>query len=190
MCVCVFFYIVKVRCKFLCKTLDTAYSSFWIRRINFSKTNTAYSTLTPIRRIQFFEYGVLIYLTFSSVYVANLLLEMDDRDMTMEEYVQYETKKALRNGEMYNWETVTYGKIWYDKYVHYLRLFETEFPAIVYNDALASKSDFSSEPTVSPQHMDEVNLKNETSLSEYDDEKYNVISYNDLLPFNIISVND
>ncbi|GJZ23671.1 hypothetical protein Tco_0561130 [Tanacetum coccineum] len=31
--------------------------------------------------------------------------------------------------------------------VHYLRAFETEFLTIVYNDALASKLDFSSEPT-------------------------------------------
>ncbi|GJU85231.1 hypothetical protein Tco_1292777 [Tanacetum coccineum] len=65
-----------------------------------------------------------------------------------------------------------------------------EFPAIVYNDALASKSDFSSEPTVSPQHINEINMKNETSLSKYYDEQYNVISYNDLFPFNIISVFD
>ncbi|GKB67936.1 hypothetical protein Tco_0929348 [Tanacetum coccineum] len=42
---------------------------------------------------------------------------MDDHDITMEEYVQLETERALRN-------------------------------AIVYHDALASKSDFSSEPTV------------------------------------------
>ncbi|GKD45702.1 hypothetical protein Tco_1270347, partial [Tanacetum coccineum] len=63
-------------------------------------------------------------------------------------------------------------------------LFETEFPAIVYNDALASNSDFSSEPTVSPQHVNEVNLKNKTSLSKYDDEEYNVISFNDLFSIN------
>ncbi|GJS23202.1 hypothetical protein Tco_0451834 [Tanacetum coccineum] len=44
--------------------------------------------------------------------------------------------------------------------------FENEFPAIVYNDDLTSKLDFLTEPTVSPQHMDEFNLKDETSLSE------------------------
>nr|GEX40153.1 hypothetical protein [Tanacetum cinerariifolium] len=60
-------------------------------------------------------------------------------------------------------------KIWYDE-VHYLTYFEKEFPAIVYNDALTSKSDFSPLPIVSPQHIDEVNLKNETSLSECDGE--------------------
>nr|GEX72779.1 hypothetical protein [Tanacetum cinerariifolium] len=61
---------------------------------------------------------------------------MNDLDITMEEYVQLETKWALRNGKVYNWETTTYGKIWYDEDVHYLRVVETEFPTIVYNDAL------------------------------------------------------
>nr|GEY50403.1 hypothetical protein [Tanacetum cinerariifolium]GEY53783.1 hypothetical protein [Tanacetum cinerariifolium]GEY69025.1 hypothetical protein [Tanacetum cinerariifolium] len=82
---------------------------------------------------------------------------MDDPDITIEEYVQLETERALKNGKVYNWKTATYGKIWYDEDDHYLRFFETEFPAIVYNDALASKLDFSSEPTVSPQHVDELN---------------------------------
>ncbi|GJW09618.1 hypothetical protein Tco_1575445 [Tanacetum coccineum] len=40
--------------------------------------------------------------------------------------------------------------------------FENEFPAIVYNDALTSKLDLLTEPTVSPQHIDESNLKDET----------------------------
>ncbi|GKC63835.1 hypothetical protein Tco_1096433, partial [Tanacetum coccineum] len=99
--------------------------------------------------------------------------EIDDPDITIEEYVQLETERALRKSKEYNWETATYGKIWDDEDVHYLRLFETEFPVIVYNDAWESKSGFSSEPTVSPQHVDEVDLKDETSLSEYDEEEYN-----------------
>ncbi|GJV11002.1 hypothetical protein Tco_1352543 [Tanacetum coccineum] len=115
---------------------------------------------------------------------------MDYPNIITEEYVQLETEKALRNGKVYNWKTATYGKIWYDEDVHYLRFFETEFSAIFYNDALASKSDFSSKLTVSPQHIDEINLKNETSLSENDDEEYNVISFNDLFPFNAFYVND
>ncbi|GJV39460.1 hypothetical protein Tco_1417900 [Tanacetum coccineum] len=115
---------------------------------------------------------------------------MDDPDITMEEYVQLETERALRNVKVYKWEIATYDKIWYDEDVHYLRFFETEFLAIVYNDALASKSDLSSKPTISLQYVDEISLKNETSLSEYDDAKYNVISYNDLYPFNIISINE
>nr|GEV01927.1 hypothetical protein [Tanacetum cinerariifolium] len=67
--------------------------------------------------------------------------------MTMEEYVQYETEKVLKNGKVYNWETATYGKIWYDEDVHYLRFVKMEFPAIVCNDALTSKLDLSSKPT-------------------------------------------
>ncbi|GJW43917.1 hypothetical protein Tco_0072716, partial [Tanacetum coccineum] len=78
---------------------------------------------------------------------------MEDRDMTMEEYVQYETEKALRNGVVYNWETATHSKI-------------------------------------CPQHVNEVNLKNETSLSEYDGEEQNVIYFNDLFPFNVIYADD
>nr|GFD28842.1 hypothetical protein [Tanacetum cinerariifolium] len=100
---------------------------------------------------------------------------MEDPDITMEEYVKHGTERALKNDKVYNSETAKYGKIWYDEDVHYLRLFETEFPAIVYNDALTSKSDFSPEPTVSPQHVDEVNLKNERLLSEYNGEEQHVI---------------
>ncbi|GJT10608.1 hypothetical protein Tco_0857650 [Tanacetum coccineum] len=58
--------------------------------------------------------------------------------------------------------------------------FENEFPAIVYNDALTSKSDFSTEPTLCPQHIDEFDLKDETSLSEYDEEEQNILYFNDL----------
>ncbi|GJU10078.1 hypothetical protein Tco_1132474, partial [Tanacetum coccineum] len=72
----------------------------------------------------------------------------------------------------------------------YFKDFEKEFPSIVYNDALTSKSDFLTEPTVSPQHIDELNLKDETSLSEYDEEKQNVLYFNSLFPFNVIYPDD
>ncbi|GJV58176.1 hypothetical protein Tco_1459181 [Tanacetum coccineum] len=64
--------------------------------------------------------------------------------------------------------------------------FENEFPAIVYNDALTSKSDFLTEPTLSPQHINEFDLKDETSLSEYDEVEQNILYFNDLFPFNVI----
>ncbi|GJZ38744.1 hypothetical protein Tco_0585307 [Tanacetum coccineum] len=38
----------------------------------------------------------------------NLHDKMDDPNITMEEYVWYETEKALRNCQMYNWETANY----------------------------------------------------------------------------------
>ncbi|GKD10789.1 hypothetical protein Tco_1190474 [Tanacetum coccineum] len=62
--------------------------------------------------------------------------------------------------------------------------FENEFPTIVYNDALTSKSNLLTQPTISIQHIDEFNLKDETSLFECDEE--NVLYFNDVFPFNII----
>ncbi|GKC82431.1 hypothetical protein Tco_1138148 [Tanacetum coccineum] len=64
--------------------------------------------------------------------------------------------------------------------------FENEFSAIVYNDALTSKL----EPTISPQHIDEFNLKDETSFSECDEEEQNVLYFNGLFPLNVIYPND
>ncbi|GJV49726.1 hypothetical protein Tco_1439938 [Tanacetum coccineum] len=52
--------------------------------------------------------------------------------------------------------------------------FKNEFPTIVYNDALTSKSNLSTEPTLSPQHIKEFDLKDETSFSECDEEEQNV----------------
>ncbi|GJT36472.1 hypothetical protein Tco_0926891 [Tanacetum coccineum] len=68
--------------------------------------------------------------------------------------------------------------------------FENEFPAIFYNDAPTSKSDLLIELILSPQHIDEFDLNNETSLSEYDEEEQNVLYFNDLFPFNIIHADD
>ncbi|GJZ78383.1 hypothetical protein Tco_0643220 [Tanacetum coccineum] len=72
---------------------------------------------------------------------------MDDPNITMEEYIRLEEEKARRRGKVYNWETATYGKIWYDEDVHDLRSVETEFPAIVFDDALTSEVTLSCEPT-------------------------------------------
>ncbi|GJR16109.1 hypothetical protein Tco_0798761 [Tanacetum coccineum] len=49
----------------------------------------------------------------------------------------------------------------YSNDLDFFKDFEKEFPAIVYNDALTSKSDFLTEPTISPQHIDEFDLKDE-----------------------------
>ncbi|GJS38673.1 hypothetical protein Tco_0563716 [Tanacetum coccineum] len=68
--------------------------------------------------------------------------------------------------------------------------FENEFPAIVYNDALTSKSDLLTEPTISPRHIDEFDLKDETSLSECDEKEQNILYFNDLLSFNVIYPDD
>ncbi|GKA50374.1 hypothetical protein Tco_0743447 [Tanacetum coccineum] len=216
---------------------------------------------------------------------------MNDPNITMEEYIRLEEEKARRRGKVYNWETATYGKIWYDEDAHNLRSVETEFsaivlndaltpevtlsyepmvsplndnkigfrisfdesdnedytviydknsffykiiyaddlktdsendnekvnmpsfpsskptvsyfndlnffkdfknefPAIVYNDALTSKLDFLTEPTVSPQHIDKFNLRDETSLSECDEEEQNILYFNDLFLFKVIYPDD
>ncbi|GJZ84599.1 hypothetical protein Tco_0649938 [Tanacetum coccineum] len=49
---------------------------------------------------------------------------------------------------------------------------------------------FLTKPTISPQHIDEFNLKDETSLSECDEEELNILNFNDLFPFNVIYPND
>ncbi|GKF28555.1 hypothetical protein Tco_0094897 [Tanacetum coccineum] len=63
----------------------------------------------------------------------------------------------------------------------YFKDFEKEFPAIVYNDA---------QPTLSPQHIDEFDLKDETLLFECDEKEQNVLCFNDLFPFNVIYPNE
>ncbi|GKE23994.1 hypothetical protein Tco_1435506 [Tanacetum coccineum] len=56
--------------------------------------------------------------------------------------------------------------------------FENEFTAIVYNDFEKYKLDLLTEPTLNPRHIDEFNLNDETSLSEYDEEEQNVLYFN------------
>ncbi|GJS67208.1 hypothetical protein Tco_0681772 [Tanacetum coccineum] len=60
---------------------------------------------------------------------------MDDPNITMEEYIKLEEKKARRRGQVFNWQTTTYGKIRVDDDLHDLSSMEAEFPAIVINDA-------------------------------------------------------
>nr|GEW38903.1 hypothetical protein [Tanacetum cinerariifolium] len=121
---------------------------------------------------------------------------MDDPNITMKEYIRLEEEKAHRRGKVYNWETATYGKIWYDKDVHDLRSIETKFPYIVFNDTLTSDEALSYEPTISqlntlcPQHIDKFISKDETSLSECDEEEQNVLYFNDLFPSNVINSDD
>ncbi|GKF02574.1 hypothetical protein Tco_0029497 [Tanacetum coccineum] len=97
---------------------------------------------------------------------------MDNPNITMEEYIRIEEEKAHRRGKVYNWETATYGKIWDNEDVHDLRLVETEFPAIVFNDTLTFEETLSCEPTVSSLN-NEIDFR--VSFDESDDEDYTVI---------------
>nr|GEV28445.1 hypothetical protein [Tanacetum cinerariifolium] len=104
---------------------------------------------------------------------------MDDFNITMEEYIRIEEEKARRRGKVYNWETATYGKIWYDEDVHDLRSVETEFSAIVFNDTLTSKVALSCEPTVCPLNDNQFNVR--ISFDKSDDENYTVIKMKEML---------
>ncbi|GKG05220.1 hypothetical protein Tco_0325306, partial [Tanacetum coccineum] len=86
-------------------------------------------------------------------------VNMDDLNITMEEYIRLEEEKARRRGKVYNWETATYGKIWYNEDVHDLISVETEFPAIVLNDALTFEVTLSYEPTVSPLNDNKIDFR-------------------------------
>nr|GEY14389.1 hypothetical protein [Tanacetum cinerariifolium] len=106
---------------------------------------------------------------------------MDDHDITMEEYIRLEEEKSRRHGNVYNWKTATYGKIWYDEDVHDLRSVEIEFPAIVFNDMLIS------EPTISSL-INEIDFR--ISFDESEDEDYTVIYEKNSFSYKIIYVDD
>nr|GEW08392.1 hypothetical protein [Tanacetum cinerariifolium] len=65
----------------------------------------------------------------------------------MEEYIELEAEKARRRGQTFNWKTATYAKVSYREDIDYFKDFETDFPAIVYEDALETDHKISSEPT-------------------------------------------
>ncbi|GJY22067.1 hypothetical protein Tco_0394633 [Tanacetum coccineum] len=68
--------------------------------------------------------------------------------------------------------------------------FENEFPSIVYNDAQTSKSDLLTESILSSQHIDEFDLNDKTSFSEYDEEEQNVSTVYTAYSLNEYSVYD
>ncbi|GJV43267.1 hypothetical protein Tco_1427803 [Tanacetum coccineum] len=84
---------------------------------------------------------------------------MDNQNITMEEYIRLEEEKARRRGKVYNLETATYGKIWYDDDIHDLRSVETEFPAIIFNDELTYEKSLSCEPTVSSLNNNKIDFR-------------------------------
>ncbi|GKC30610.1 hypothetical protein Tco_1037904 [Tanacetum coccineum] len=120
---------------------------------------------------------------------------MDDPNITMEEYIRLEEEKARRrenDNEKVNMPSLPLPKPTVSHFddLDFFRDFENEIPAIIYNDALTSKSDLLTEPTLNPQHIDAYNLKDETSLSECDEEEQNILNFNDPFPFNVIYPND
>ncbi|GKA19815.1 hypothetical protein Tco_0699730 [Tanacetum coccineum] len=113
---------------------------------------------------------------------------MDNPNIPIEEYIRLEEEKARRRGQVYNWETATYSKIWRNEDVRDPRSIEIEFPAIVYNDAFTSEVTLSCEPTVSPLNDN----KNDfiISFEEFDDDDYTVMNDKNSFSYKIIYVDD
>ncbi|GJY79386.1 hypothetical protein Tco_0485187 [Tanacetum coccineum] len=76
---------------------------------------------------------------------------MDDPNITMEEYTQLMGDKARGRDQTFNWETATYDKVYCEDLDSFID-FETDFPAIVYNDASTSNQNVSSRPTDSSSY--------------------------------------
>ncbi|GKD98550.1 hypothetical protein Tco_1382447, partial [Tanacetum coccineum] len=98
------------------------------------------------------------------------LVEMGDANHTIEEYIELKAKKAHRRGQMFHWETATYEKARYHENIGYFKDFKTNFPAIVFDDALATDHKISSEPTVSLLDDNEIDFR--ISFDESDNEDY------------------
>ncbi|GKD64400.1 hypothetical protein Tco_1306508, partial [Tanacetum coccineum] len=105
---------------------------------------------------------------------------MDDPNITMEEYIRLQEEKALSRGETFNWKTATYGKREYcDDEDDSFTNFETEFPAIVFDDITYNTS-LSCESMISPLKYNEIDFR--ISFDESDNEDYTpeVSYFNDL----------
>ncbi|GJS46386.1 hypothetical protein Tco_0596507 [Tanacetum coccineum] len=111
---------------------------------------------------------------------------MGDQNIIMEEYIRLEEEKARRHGQTFDWKTATFGKVKnYENEDDYPIDFETEFPAIVFDNTLTA---IPSEPTVCPPNENKLDFS--ISLDESDDEDYTVIFDENSFSYKIISVND
>nr|GEU90069.1 hypothetical protein [Tanacetum cinerariifolium] len=89
-------------------------------------------------------------------------LMMDDPSITMEEYIKLQAKKAQRR----------------------------DYPAIVYNDALTSNENVSSEPTISIYDAIKTNFDFSISFSDFEDEDYTFLCNKDSFSCKLLLVND
>ncbi|GJU17497.1 hypothetical protein Tco_1145463 [Tanacetum coccineum] len=119
---------------------------------------------------------------------------MNNPNITMEEYIKLKEEKARRHGRVYNWETATYGKIWYDDDdVHDLIYMETEFPAIVFDDTFMSQVALSCEPTSLEGNVMNIDTQGSNKLLETSHDRiskiFNVKGFNMILNDNIMAWN-
>ncbi|GKF02067.1 hypothetical protein Tco_0028990, partial [Tanacetum coccineum] len=113
---------------------------------------------------------------------------MDDPNMTMEEYIKFDEEKACRYGRVFDWQTATYGKIRVDDDLYELRYMETEFPAIIVDDAFEPQDALRCKSQVSTLVNDEIDFR--ISFNESDDEDYTIICDKNSFSYKLISVND
>ncbi|GKB24222.1 hypothetical protein Tco_0863623 [Tanacetum coccineum] len=114
---------------------------------------------------------------------------MDDPNITMEEYIQLIADKTRRCGQTFNCETATYDKVYCDDLDSFTD-FETDFLAIIYNDASTSNQNVSSEPTVSIYNGIKADIDFHISFSDSEDEDYTFIYDKDSSFYKLIPVND
>ncbi|GKE71253.1 hypothetical protein Tco_1529325 [Tanacetum coccineum] len=109
---------------------------------------------------------------------------MDDPNITIEEYIRPEEEKARRHGRTFNWQTATFRKIkHYEDEDDYSIDFETEFPAIVFDNATIL-----SEHKVCPPSESKFDFR--ISLGESGDVDYMVIFDENSFSYKMISVED
>ncbi|GJU89098.1 hypothetical protein Tco_1301521 [Tanacetum coccineum] len=112
---------------------------------------------------------------------------MDDPNITMEEYIRLEEVKARRHDLGNDKPFSPSPTVDYFDDLDYFKDLKNEFPVIVYNDGLTSKSDLGIKPLINSECIDELKLINETSLSEYDEgilSRFNDL-FNDIHPDNL-----
>ncbi|GJY21698.1 hypothetical protein Tco_0394264 [Tanacetum coccineum] len=114
---------------------------------------------------------------------------MDYPSITMEEYIQLMADKARGRDQKFNWETATYGKEYCDDLDSFID-FETDFPAIVYNDASSSNHNVSSKPTVSIYNAIKSDIDFHISFSDSEDEDYTFIYNKESSSYKLIHAND
>ncbi|GJW71397.1 hypothetical protein Tco_0128314 [Tanacetum coccineum] len=114
---------------------------------------------------------------------------MDDPNITMEEYIQLMADKTRGRDQKFNWETATYGKVYCEDLDSFTD-FETDFPAIVYNDASTSNQNVSSKPTVSIYNAIKADIDFHISFSDSKDKDYTFIYNKDSSSYKLNPVND
>ncbi|GKA89845.1 hypothetical protein Tco_0811657 [Tanacetum coccineum] len=106
----------------------------------------------------------------------------------MEEYIKLEEEKARRRGRVFNWQTATYGKIRVNDDLYDLRSVETEFPAIVIDDAFELQDALPYKSQVCTPVNDEIDFR--ISFDESDDEDYTIIYDKNSFSYKMIFVNN